>query len=45
VATLVRSAGGGGLGATPARIARKLVNVALARGGQDNTTVLVYQHK
>ena len=45
VAPLVRSAGGGGSGSTPARIARKLVNQALARGGQDNTTVLVYEHR
>jgi serine/threonine protein phosphatase PrpC len=45
VATLVRSSGGGSPGVTPARIARKLVNVALARGGQDNTTVLVHEHR
>lgn len=31
--------------ASPGRIARKLVNVALARGGQDNTTTLVYEHR
>lgn len=30
---------------TPGRIARKLVNLALARGGQDNTTALVYEHR
>jgi serine/threonine protein phosphatase PrpC len=45
VATLVRSAGAGTSGVTPAPAARKLVNVALARGGQDNTTVLVHEHR
>jgi serine/threonine protein phosphatase PrpC/predicted nucleic acid-binding Zn ribbon protein len=30
---------------TAGRIARKLVNLALARGGQDNTTTLVYEHR
>lgn len=30
---------------TAGRIARKLVNLALARGGQDNTTALVYEHR
>jgi serine/threonine protein phosphatase PrpC len=42
VATLVR------IGATlssPARVARRLVNHALARGGQDNVTALVYAHR
>jgi len=41
VATLVRMGGGS---ATPARVARRLVNHALARGGQDNVTTLVYMH-
>jgi serine/threonine protein phosphatase PrpC len=44
VAALVRSTGGGAA-TTPARVARKLVNNALARGGQDNTTMLVYEHR
>jgi serine/threonine protein phosphatase PrpC len=44
VAALVRS-GGGGASVTPARIVRKLVNQALARGGQDNTTALLYEHR
>jgi serine/threonine protein phosphatase PrpC len=42
VAELVRSLGGG---ASPGRIARRLVNQALSRGGQDNTTALVYEHR
>jgi serine/threonine protein phosphatase PrpC len=41
VAQLVRAAGDG---ATAQRISRLLVNHALARGGQDNVTVLVYAH-
>lgn len=41
VGRLVRSAGAG---ATAQHISRLLVNHALARGGQDNTTVLVYAH-
>ncbi|HEX8789441.1 MAG TPA: PP2C family serine/threonine-protein phosphatase [Polyangiaceae bacterium] len=41
VARLVRSAG---QGATAHGISRLLVNHALACGGQDNTTVLVYAH-
>lgn len=41
VARLVRSAG---QGATAQGISRRLVNHALARGGQDNTTVVVYAH-
>jgi serine/threonine protein phosphatase PrpC len=41
VARLVRSAGEG---ATAQGISRLLVNHALARGGQDNVTVLVYAH-
>jgi serine/threonine protein phosphatase PrpC len=42
VAALVRS-----LGANPSAplVARRLVNHALVRGGQDNTTVLVHQHR
>ena len=44
VAALVRS-GGASPSSTPARIARKLVNQALARGGQDNTTALIYEHR
>jgi serine/threonine protein phosphatase PrpC len=42
VATLVRL---GGTASSPAHIARRLVNHALARGGQDNTTALVYEHR
>ncbi|MGD0529303.1 MAG: PP2C family serine/threonine-protein phosphatase [Polyangiaceae bacterium] len=42
VATLVRI---GAHSSSPARIARRLVNHALARGGQDNVTTLVYQHR
>jgi serine/threonine protein phosphatase PrpC len=42
VARLVRM--GNGM-SSPFRIARRLVNHALARGGQDNTTVLVYEHR
>jgi len=42
VARLVRSAGEG---ATAQGISRLLVNHALARGGQDNVTVLVYAHE
>jgi serine/threonine protein phosphatase PrpC len=42
VASLVRAAGDG---ASPADVARRLVNHALLRGGQDNTTVLVHQHR
>jgi serine/threonine protein phosphatase PrpC len=42
VAALVRSAGDG---ATAQGISRLLVNHALARGGQDNVTVLVYAHE
>jgi serine/threonine protein phosphatase PrpC len=42
VASLVHAAGPG---ASPAHIARRLVNHALVRGGQDNTTVLVHQHR
>ena len=42
VAALVRAGSGA---STPARIARRLVNHALARGGQDNTTTLVYEHR
>lgn len=42
VADLVRAAGPDG---SPATIARWLVNHALLRGGQDNTTVLVLQHR
>jgi PPM family protein phosphatase len=42
VAALVRAGSGA---STPARIARRLVNHALARGGQDNTTALVYEHR
>lgn len=41
VARLVRSAG---QGATAHGISRLLVNHALASGGQDNTTVVVYAH-
>jgi serine/threonine protein phosphatase PrpC len=40
VAALVRGVGA----STPAVLARRLVNHALARGGQDNTTALVYEH-
>jgi serine/threonine protein phosphatase PrpC len=42
VATLVRM---GGAASSPARVARRLVNHALARGGQDNVTALVYRHR
>jgi serine/threonine protein phosphatase PrpC len=42
VATLVRMGAGS---ATPARLARRLVNHALARGGHDNVTTLVYMHR
>ena len=42
VAALVRIGSGA---ASPARIARRLVNHALARGGQDNVTALVYEHR
>jgi serine/threonine protein phosphatase PrpC len=42
VASLVRAEGPG---ASPAHLARRLVNHALVRGGQDNTTVLVHQHR
>jgi serine/threonine protein phosphatase PrpC len=42
VAELVKSAGPG---ATPPTIARLLVHHALARGGMDNTTVAVYEHR
>jgi serine/threonine protein phosphatase PrpC len=42
VSALLRAAGPG---ASPARIARRLVNEALIRGGQDNATVLVYEHR
>ncbi len=42
VASLVRAEGPG---ASPAHLARRLVNQALVRGGQDNTTVLVHQHR
>jgi PPM family protein phosphatase len=42
VAALVRA---GGSASSPARIARRLVNHALARGGQDNTTAVVYEHR
>jgi serine/threonine protein phosphatase PrpC len=42
VAMLVRIGSGS---ATPARVARRLVNHALARGGQDNVTALVYRHR
>jgi serine/threonine protein phosphatase PrpC len=45
VSQLVRRAASGTARATPARIARRLVNLALARGGQDNTTALVYEHR
>jgi PPM family protein phosphatase len=36
---------GAGTPRTAGRIARRLVNLALARGGQDNTTALVYEHR
>ncbi len=42
VASLVRAAGPD---ASPADVARRLVNHALVRGGQDNTTVLVHHHR
>jgi serine/threonine protein phosphatase PrpC len=42
VARLVREAG---TGASAPRVSRFLVNHALARGGQDNVTVLVYVHE
>jgi len=42
VATLVRIGAGA---ASSARVARRLVNHALARGGQDNVTALVYLHR
>lgn len=42
VARLVRSAGPG---ASAQRVSRFLVNHALAQGGQDNVTVLVYAHE
>lgn len=42
VAALVR---GAGPDAVPGRVARRLVNQALLRGGQDNTTVVVHQHR
>jgi serine/threonine protein phosphatase PrpC len=42
VATLVRSAGDR---PPPEKVARGLVNEALVRGGHDNTTVLVYEHR
>ena len=42
LASLVRAAGPD---PAPARIARRLVTHALARGGQDNTTVLLYEHR
>ncbi|HEY3820202.1 MAG TPA: PP2C family serine/threonine-protein phosphatase [Polyangiaceae bacterium] len=42
VAALVRVGAGA---STPARVARRLVNHALARGGQDNVTTLVYLHR
>jgi serine/threonine protein phosphatase PrpC len=42
VGALVRLGAGA---SSPARIARRLVNHALARGGQDNTTTLVYEHR
>jgi PPM family protein phosphatase len=42
VATLLRA---GGPAASPAHVARSLVNHALLRGGQDNTTVLLHQHR
>jgi serine/threonine protein phosphatase PrpC len=42
VASLVRSAGDG---ATAQGISRRLVNHALARGGEDNVTVVVYAHE
>jgi serine/threonine protein phosphatase PrpC len=41
VSALVQSAGAG---ASPPLVARRLVTNALARGGQDNTTVVVYAH-
>jgi serine/threonine protein phosphatase PrpC len=42
VAALVR---GAGPDAGPGRVARRLVNQAILRGGQDNTTVLVHEHR
>lgn len=42
VATLVHIGAGA---SSPARVARRLVNHALARGGQDNVTALVYRHR
>jgi serine/threonine protein phosphatase PrpC len=42
VADLVRA---GGTDASPGLIARRLVVRALAAGGQDNTTVLVHEHR
>jgi serine/threonine protein phosphatase PrpC len=45
VSQLVRRTASGTARATPARVARRLVNLALARGGQDNTTALVYEHR
>jgi serine/threonine protein phosphatase PrpC len=42
VALLVRSLGAG---ASAPLVARRLVNSALVRGGQDNTTVLVHHHR
>jgi serine/threonine protein phosphatase PrpC len=46
VSALVRAADAAGAGGTaPARVARRLVNAALARGGQDNTTVVVYEYR
>jgi serine/threonine protein phosphatase PrpC len=45
VSQLVRRTASGPSRATPASIARRLVNLALARGGQDNTTALVYEHR
>jgi serine/threonine protein phosphatase PrpC len=42
VGALVRA---GGTSSSAGRIARRLVNHALARGGQDNTTALVYEHR
>jgi serine/threonine protein phosphatase PrpC len=42
VASLVLNAGAR---SSPAHMARRLVGEALARGGQDNATVLVYRHE
>lgn len=42
LATLLRSAGPS---ATPSRLARHLVNHALARGGHDNVSVALYAHR